>query len=73
MENISSVNDTHWDVGKQRADVIRPLAEQRKCPRESINLLLVFRLFREHFYRQFLNFWVKLQKRGKCELEWYFN
>lgn len=37
MGNISNVNDTKWDVGKQRADVIRPLAEQRKCSKASIS------------------------------------
>jgi putative transposase len=36
METIPNVSDMYWDVGKQRADVIRPLAEQRKCPRSSI-------------------------------------
>jgi putative transposase len=36
MGTISNVSDTHWDVGKQRADVIRPLAEQGKCSRASI-------------------------------------
>ncbi len=36
MGTISKVSDTHWNVGKQRADVIRPLAEQRKCSRASI-------------------------------------
>jgi putative transposase len=36
MGNISSVNDTHWNIGKQRADIIRPLAKQRECSIESV-------------------------------------
>lgn len=36
MGTISNISDTHWEVGKQRADVIRPLAEQRECSRASI-------------------------------------
>jgi putative transposase len=36
MENISTIEDIHWNVGKERADVIRPLAEQRECSKASI-------------------------------------
>ena len=37
MGTISNVNDTQWDVGKKRADIIRPLAEQRKCSKAAIS------------------------------------
>lgn len=30
------VRDIQWNVGKERADIIRPLAEQRKCSKVSI-------------------------------------
>jgi putative transposase len=36
MESISNVSNDLWAVGKQRADVIRPLAEQRRCSRAAI-------------------------------------
>jgi len=36
MENISNVTDIHWNIGKKRADVIRPLAEQRKCSKSAV-------------------------------------
>ncbi len=36
MEDISKINDDHWNVGQQRADIIRALAVQRKCSRKSI-------------------------------------
>mgnify|MGYP000137234535 CR=1 FL=1 len=36
MSHLIDVNDVLWNVGKQRTDVIRPLAEQRKCSKASI-------------------------------------
>ena len=36
MDDISKAEDTNWDIGKQRADVIKPLAEISICPRKKI-------------------------------------
>ncbi len=36
MGTVSNVNDTHWDVGKQWAGIIRPFAEQRKYSRAAM-------------------------------------
>lgn len=36
MTDISTIKDSHWTIGVQRADVIRLLAEQRKCSKDSI-------------------------------------
>ncbi len=36
MDTITKVNDALWAIGRQRAEVIRPLAEQRKCSRAVI-------------------------------------
>jgi len=36
MNDISKVNDQNWQVGKQRVDVIKPLAESRICSKKSI-------------------------------------
>ena len=36
MDDISKAEDTNWDIGKQRADIIKPLAEISICPRKKI-------------------------------------
>lgn len=36
MEDISKIHDTHWDIGQQRAEIIRALAAQQKCSKQSI-------------------------------------
>jgi len=36
MDDISKTEDTNWDIGKQRADIIKPLAEISICPRKKI-------------------------------------
>lgn len=36
MSDISEVNDKIWDIGKQRANIIRPLAESSFCSQEKI-------------------------------------
>ena len=36
MDDISKAEDTNWDIGKQRADSIKPLAEISICPRKKI-------------------------------------
>lgn len=36
MDDISKTEDANWDIGKQRADVIKPLAEISICPRKKI-------------------------------------
>ncbi len=52
MGTISNVNDAHWDVGKQRVEVIRPLAEQRICSRASIlEAANILQLSERHIYK----------------------
>ncbi len=36
MSDISCVSDTRWEAGKERAEIIRPLAAQRQCSREEV-------------------------------------
>ncbi len=36
MGDISKINDAHWSIGQQRAEIIRALATQRRCSRKSI-------------------------------------
>ena len=36
MNDISEINDKTWDIGKQRADIIRPLAENSNCSQKMI-------------------------------------
>ena len=36
MDDISKVEGINWDIGKQRVDIIKPLAEISICPRKKI-------------------------------------
>ncbi len=36
MNDISEINNLAWNVGKERSDIVRPLAESAKCSREAI-------------------------------------
>ena len=36
MDDISKVEVTNWYIGKQRVDIIKPLAEISICPRKKI-------------------------------------
>ena len=36
MDDISKINDANWDLGKQRVDIIHPLAENSICTKKMI-------------------------------------
>lgn len=52
MESISSISDTSWNIGKQRMNIIRPLAEQRKCSKAEISeAARILELSERYIYR----------------------
>ena len=36
MDDISKINDKIWNIGKQRAEIIEPLAKSAICSRKMI-------------------------------------
>ncbi len=57
MDDISEINETLWSVGQQRTEIIRALATQRTCSRQSIfEAAKTLHISTRYIYRLIRNF-----------------
>ena len=57
MDDISKVEVTNWYIGKQRVDIIKPLAEISICPRKKIlEAANILKLSERYIYKLIRNY-----------------